>query len=93
MYWTTLSVAKNVVKFDAKETSISGAKSVVKVTQRTSTKSTFKGRQSRQKDDHCVDLKNEKGQPIAALFNCVFLDTKKRSGSLFICIHYCDNLF
>ena len=55
----------------------------------------IKGRQKgRQKDDHCVDLKNEKGQPIAALFVCVFLDTKKRkSGSLFICIHYCDNLF
>jgi hypothetical protein len=85
---------RNVVKFDAK----------------TSIKSRQKGRQkSRQKDDHCVDYKLlkgrqkvakkddkkvAKGQPIAAVFNCVFLDTKERkSGSLFICIHYCDNLF
>ena len=46
---------------------------------RTTKKSTIKGRQKgRQKrDDHCVDLK-EKGQQIAALFICVFLDTKKK---------------
>jgi len=30
------------------------------------------------RDDHCVDLKMKKGQPIAALFVCVFLDTKKK---------------
>ena len=51
------------------------------------------------KDDKKVAKKTTivliyKGQPIAALFDCVFLDTKKRKGgSLFICILYWDIWF
>ncbi len=46
----------------------------------TSIKSTKKDdKKVAKKDDHCVDLKLiKKGQPIAALFVCVFLDTTKK---------------
>jgi hypothetical protein len=78
---TSLSDAKDAVKSGVKETPISGAKRHYNLCK---------------KDDKKVakkdDKKVAKGQPIAALFICVFLDTKKKC-SLFICIHYCDNLF
>ncbi len=61
------------------------------MTLRQSIKSTFKRRQSRQKRTTivliimCVDW--FKGQPIAAFYIRVFLDTKKKVVHLFICIY------
>jgi hypothetical protein len=69
-----------------KETPISGAKNVAK--------SDAKGRPKRVAKVDKVDIKRtikiaKKGRQKVALFNCVFLDTKKRkSGSLIICILY-----
>ena len=81
--WTSLS--------DAKETPISGAK-VEKVDIKRTTKRSPK--RTTKRSPKRTTKSRQKGQPIAALFDCVFLDTKKRkSGSLIICIHYCDNLF
>ena len=71
---------------------------VDKSRQKTSLKVTPKDDPKRVAKVDKVDIKRtikiaKKGRQNVALFNCVFLDTKKRSGSLFICIHYCDNLF